>query len=153
MAKPTWADGKQKAEVPAKKKGKTNKTKKGIFTDPRGLVPTEHAPRVPVHVTVVLRVLSLTEAIEVRGGQAGGDLDEHVTEGEGGQLRVPAGGRGGGRKLSVHPQRILSSSRFLTPPNSQLLLFRTANLSSSKFSTSPPPNSEFLLLILSFSQI
>lgn len=142
--------------------GKRNQ-KKGIFTDPGGLVPAEHAPRVPVHVAVVLRVLGLTEAIEVWRGQAGGDLDEHIAEGEGGQLRIPAGGRGeGGQKgqcassmNSLLPQTS-SFSEFSAspPPNSQLLLCPVLRFSSSSswFQISPPPNSQLLPLLNLFSK-
>jgi hypothetical protein len=35
-------------------------------------------------------MLSFPKAIDVCGGQAGGDADEHVIEGEAEELRVPA---------------------------------------------------------------
>lgn len=57
---------------------------------PRGLIPGKHAPCVPVHVYLEGCVLSFPKAIDVCGGQAGGDADEHVTEGEAKELRVPA---------------------------------------------------------------
>ena len=92
----------------------------------------------PVHVAVVLRVLGLTEAIEVWRGQAGGDLDEHIAEGEGGQLRIPAGGRGEGEQKG----QCASSMNSLLPQTP----------SFSEFSASPPPNSQLLLFpVLRFS--
>ena len=57
---------------------------------PRGLIPRKHAPRVPVQVYLESWVLSFPKAIDVRGGQAGGDADEHVIECEAKEPRVPA---------------------------------------------------------------
>ena len=57
---------------------------------PRGLIPGKHAPRVPVQVYLESWVLSFPKAIDVRGGQAGGDADEQVIEGEAKEPRVPA---------------------------------------------------------------
>lgn len=57
---------------------------------PRGLIPGKHAPCVPVHVYLEGCMLSFPKAIDVCGGQAGGDADEHVIEGEAEELRVPA---------------------------------------------------------------
>ena len=59
---------------------------------PRGLIPGKHAPRVPVQVYLESWVLSFPKAIDVCGGQAGGDTDEHVIEGEAKEPRVPAAG-------------------------------------------------------------
>lgn len=66
--------------------------KKGEFviTYARRLVPGEHPPRVPVHVLAIRGVLGFAEAVDVLGGQAGRNLDEHVAERERGQLRIPA---------------------------------------------------------------
>lgn len=49
------------------------------------LVPGEHSPGVPAHVLSEGGVLPLSKPVDVLGCQAGGNLDEHVTEGEGGQ--------------------------------------------------------------------
>ena len=57
---------------------------------PRGLIPGKHAPRVPVQVYLESWVLSFPKAIDVHGGQAGRDADEHVIEGEAREPRVPA---------------------------------------------------------------
>jgi len=57
---------------------------------PWGLIPGKHAPCLPVHVYLEGCVLSFPKAIDVCGGQAGGDADEHVIEGEAKELRVPA---------------------------------------------------------------
>ena len=57
---------------------------------PWWLIPGKHAPRVPVQVYLESWVLSFPKAIDVRGGQAGGDADEQVIEGEAKQPRVPA---------------------------------------------------------------
>lgn len=61
-----------------------------MHAHPWGLVSGKHAPRVPVQVSPKGRVLRFTKAIDVRGGQAGGDAEEHVIEGEAQDLRVPA---------------------------------------------------------------
>ena len=57
---------------------------------PRGLVSGEHPPRVPFQVSSEGCVLSFPKAIEVLGGEARGDADEHVIEGKAEELRVPA---------------------------------------------------------------
>lgn len=49
------------------------------------LVPGEHSPGVPAHVVSERWVLRFSEPVDVLGRQAGGNLNEHVTEGEGGQ--------------------------------------------------------------------
>lgn len=56
---------------------------------PRGLVSGEHPPRVPVQVSPKGCVLSFPKAIDVLGGKASGDADEHVIEGKAKELRVP----------------------------------------------------------------
>lgn len=56
---------------------------------PRGLVSGKHAPRVPVQVPSVCCVLGFSKAIDVPGGKAGGDADEHVVEREAKELRIP----------------------------------------------------------------
>ena len=56
---------------------------------PWGLVSRKHSPRVPVQVSSKGCVLRFPKAVEVLGGQACGDLDEHVIEGEAKELRVP----------------------------------------------------------------
>lgn len=43
----------------------------------------------PVQVSPEGRVLRFPKAIDVGGGQAGGDAEEHVIEGEAQELRVP----------------------------------------------------------------
>lgn len=69
---------------------------------PWGLIPGKHAPRVPVHVYLEGCVFSFPKAIDVCGGQAGGDADEHVIEGEAKELRVPtAKGKGTFEKKSA----------------------------------------------------
>jgi hypothetical protein len=54
------------------------------------LISGKHAPGVPVQVSPKGAVLSFPKAIEVLGGKASGDADEHVIEGEAKELRVPA---------------------------------------------------------------
>ena len=56
---------------------------------PRGLVSGEHPPRVPVQVSPKGSVLIFSKAIDILGGKASGDADEHVVEGEAEELRVP----------------------------------------------------------------
>ena len=62
---------------------------------PRGLVSGKHSPRVPVQVSSKGCVLSFPKAIEVLGGEARGDADEHVVEGEAKELRVPTATQNG----------------------------------------------------------
>lgn len=62
---------------------------------PWGLVSGKHAPRVPVQVASVGCVLGFSKAIDVPGGEAGGDADEHVVECEAKELRIPAAARKG----------------------------------------------------------
>lgn len=54
------------------------------------LVPGEHPPGVPVHVAAKRGVFGFAKSVQVLGGQAGRNLDEHVAEGEGRELRIPA---------------------------------------------------------------
>lgn len=49
------------------------------------LVSGEHSPGIPAHVVSERGVLGFPKPIDVLGWQAGGNLNEHVTEGEGGQ--------------------------------------------------------------------
>lgn len=61
----------------------------------------------PVQVYLEACVLSFPKAIDVCGGQAGGDADKHVIEGEAKELRVPAaGGEGTFTKESQGPRRL-----------------------------------------------
>lgn len=55
-------------------------------TYPWRLVPGEHPPGVPVHVLSEGGVLIFPKSVDVLGWQAGGNLDEHVAEGEGAQV-------------------------------------------------------------------
>lgn len=70
---------------------------------PWWLVSGKHAPRVPVQVSPKRCVLSLPKAIDVLGGKASGDADEHVIEGEAKELRVPAATNGCVRKGTGYP--------------------------------------------------
>lgn len=54
------------------------------------LISGKHSPRVPAYVSSESCVLSFPKAIEVLGGEARGDADEHVIEGKAEELRVPA---------------------------------------------------------------
>lgn len=62
---------------------------------PRGLVSGKHAPRVPVQVPSVGCVLGFSKAVDVPGGKAGGDAEEHVVEREAEELGIPAAARAG----------------------------------------------------------
>ena len=58
-------------------------------------------------------MLSFPKAIDVCGGQAGGDADEHVIEGEAEELRVPAAkGKGTFAKENQLPSGLQQSSLF-----------------------------------------
>lgn len=61
----------------------------GVLLVPRGLVSGKHAPRVPVQVPSVGCVLRFSKAVDVPGGKAGGDAEEHVVEREAEELRIP----------------------------------------------------------------
>lgn len=71
---------------------------------PWGLVSGEHPPCVPVQVSPKGCVLSFPKAIDVLGGKASRDADEHVIEGKTKELRVPTATKKGvfGKEMG-HP--------------------------------------------------
>lgn len=84
----------------------------GLLAYPGGFISGKHAPRVPVQVSPEGCVLIFPKAIDVLGGQAGGDADEHVIEGEAKELRVPT---------ATHTQRVHSEKKITLPIAFQVL--------------------------------